>query len=58
MKNELNLSYNGGGDAYLLRSVAVHFNHTVGSVRANLSHFWRANNLVKFQEFQKILLKT
>ena len=29
MKDELNFSYNGGGDAYLLQSVAIHFNHTV-----------------------------
>ena len=29
MKDELNCSYNGGGDAYLLQSVAIHFNHTV-----------------------------
>ena len=29
MKDELNCSYNGGGDAYLLQSVAIHFSHTV-----------------------------
>ena len=29
MKDELNCSYNGRGDAYLLQSVAIHFNHTV-----------------------------
>ena len=29
MKNELNSSHNGGGDAYLLQSVAIHFKHTV-----------------------------
>ena len=29
MKYELNCSYNGGGDAYLLQSVAIHFNHKV-----------------------------
>ena len=29
MKDELNCSDNGGGDAYLLKSVAIHFNHTV-----------------------------
>ena len=29
MKDELNCSYIGGGDAYLLQSVAIHFNHTV-----------------------------
>ena len=26
MKDELNYSYNGGGVAYLLQSVAIHFN--------------------------------
>ena len=30
MKDELNFSYNGGGDAYLLQSVAINFNLTVG----------------------------
>ena len=29
MKDELNFPYNGGGDAYLLQSVSIHFNHTV-----------------------------
>ena len=29
MKDEINFSYNGGGDAYPLQSVAIHFNHTV-----------------------------
>ena len=29
MKDELNFSYNGGGDAYILQSVAIHFKHTV-----------------------------
>ena len=29
MKDELKLSHNGGGDAYLLQSVVIHFNHTV-----------------------------
>ena len=29
MKDELNCYYNGGVDAYLLQSVAMHFNHTV-----------------------------
>ena len=29
MKDELNCSYNGGGDSYLLQSVSIHFNHTV-----------------------------
>ena len=33
MKDELNCSYNGGGDAYLLQSVAIHFNHTVVKLR-------------------------
>ena len=31
MKDELNYPHNGGGDAYLLQSVAIHFNHTVAS---------------------------
>ena len=31
-ENKLNLSYNGGGDAYVLQSVAIHFNHTVGII--------------------------
>ena len=31
MKDELNFSHNDGGDAYLLQSVAIHFNHTVES---------------------------
>ena len=29
MKDELNCPHNGGGDAYLLQSGAIHFNHTV-----------------------------
>ena len=29
MKDEINCSYNGGGGAYPLQSVAIHFNHTV-----------------------------
>ena len=29
MKDELNLSYNDGGDKYLLQSVAIYFNYTV-----------------------------
>ena len=29
MKDELNFSYNGGGYAYLLQSVAIHFNITL-----------------------------
>ena len=29
MKDDLNCSHNGGGDAYLLQSIAIHFNHTV-----------------------------
>ena len=29
MKDELNFAYNGGGVAYLLQSVAIHFNLTV-----------------------------
>ena len=29
MKDELNFSYNGGEDAYLLQSLAINFNHTV-----------------------------
>ena len=29
MKYEINCFYNGGGDAYLLQSAAIHFNHTV-----------------------------
>ena len=29
MKDDINCSYNDGGDAYLLQSVAIHFNHTV-----------------------------
>ena len=29
MKDEINFSYNGGGDAYLLQSVVIHFNRTV-----------------------------
>ena len=29
LKDELNCSYNGGGDAYILQSVAIHFKHTV-----------------------------
>ena len=32
MKDELNFSYNGGGGAYLLQSVAIHFNYTVGGM--------------------------
>ena len=28
MKDKLNCFYNSGGDAYLLESVAIHFNHT------------------------------
>ena len=32
MKEDLNWSYNGGGDAYLLQSVAIHFNHTVHTI--------------------------
>ena len=30
MKDELNCSYDGGGVAYLLQSVAIHFNLIVG----------------------------
>ena len=30
MKDELNCSHNGGGVVYLLQSVAIHFNLTVG----------------------------
>ena len=29
MKDELHLSCNGKGDAYILQSEAIHFNHTV-----------------------------
>ena len=29
MKDETNCYYIGGGDVYLLQSVAIHFNHTV-----------------------------
>ena len=29
MKDYINCSYNGGGDAYLLQIVAIPFNHTV-----------------------------
>ena len=32
MKYEINFSYNGGGVAYLLQSVAIHFIHTVGGL--------------------------
>ena len=32
MKDELNCSYNGGGDAYILQNVAIHFNHTVSAI--------------------------
>ena len=32
MKDEINCSYNGGGDAYSLQSVATHFNHTVRDI--------------------------
>ena len=31
MKDELNFFYDGGGVAYLLKSVAIHFNLTVRS---------------------------
>ena len=30
MKDEINLPYNGGGVAYLLQRVAIHFKLTVG----------------------------
>ena len=29
MKYQINCSYNGGGDAYILQRVDIHFNHTV-----------------------------
>ena len=41
MKDELNCSPNGGGDAYLLQSVAIHFNHTV--VRIGMTPYLSPN---------------
>ena len=35
MEDEINCSYNDGGDVYLLKSVAIHFNHTVCIERRN-----------------------
>ena len=45
MKDELNFSYNGGGDAYLLQSVAIHFNHTVAENKKPPAHNNRQGTL-------------
>ena len=39
LKYELNFSYISKGDAYLLQSVAIHFNHTVDACPGNLHTF-------------------
>ena len=39
VKDELNCSHVGGGYAYLLQSVAIHFNHTVDACSGNLHTF-------------------
>ena len=45
MKDELNCSYIGEGDAYLLQSVAIHFNHTVGVTKATIKWETKASHM-------------
>ena len=58
MKYELNFLNNDGGDAYLLQSVAIHFNQTVFRLWSNLTfknmgfgHFNQAHLPSKFPDY-------
>ena len=67
LKDELNCSYNGGGDAYLLQSVAIHFNHTVCNMWCPLE-WWICVNVrnamcdqnafFRFDNFKCVFLET
>ena len=51
MKYEINCSYNDGEDAYILLSVAIHFNHTLDK-----NQHWVTNEIVE-ELHRKILIK-
>ena len=52
MKDEPNCSYDDGGDAYLLQSVAINFNHTV-VVKLHSYKDSDVGNLCEFKYFNK-----